>query len=233
MYKNIKYIRPILSVKTRITVNKKEQLPDKWLEFLAKQPIDMLTIHFRTGPEQSKVPAHWELAKQIVEQIKTINPQLFVIGNGDITNISHAQEVKDGYKINFINGFMIGRGVFKDPLLFRDLWVQQVAGNNNHTLDRAVSGKFVLSHDEQVLLDMFDYQIKTFCNMFKSSNIVEHMHTFNIPVHENSAKKVLTRPLIKSQQSLKKFVKTYIKGMKNSKQLRLAYFEKIDKACNS
>ena len=234
LYKNIKFVRPTLSVKTRVTVNKKGQLPDKWLEFLAKQPIDMLTIHFRTGPEQSKVPAHWELAKKIIEHIKTINPQLFVIGNGDIANVSHAQEVKDGYKIDTINGFMIGRGIFKAPLLFRSLWTQQVTSNNNYAIERTERTKlneFLLNGRPQVLLGMFDYQIKTFCNMFKSINIVEYMHAFNIPVHENSAKKVLKRPLIKSQQSLKKFVKTYIKGMENSKQLRLAYFEKIDHSC--
>ena len=224
LYTKVKYIRPIFSIKTRITVNKKEQLPDKWLEFLAKQPIDVLTIHFRTGPEQSKVPAHWELAKQIIERIKAINTQLFVIGNGDISSISHAQKVKYMYSVNNINGVMIGRGIFKDPLLFRDLW-----SKSNFTSQIEPS----LEKNDQLLLKMFDYNIKIFCKVFKSQNIAKQMQKFNFITHENSFKKVLTRPLIKSQQSLKKFVKTYIKGIENGKRLRLIYFEKINKACLS
>ena len=231
LYKSVKYICPTLSIKTRITVSKKGQLPDQWLEFLAKQPIDMLTIHFRTGPEQSKVPAHWELAKQIIEQIKAINPQLFVIGNGDITSVSHAQEVKNAYYINAIGGFMVGRGIFKDPLLFRSLWTQQFANDNNHAEEKTELSKSISNVGTQVLFDMFDYQIKTFCKIFKSNNIVERMHALNIPVHENSAKKILTRPLIKSQQGLKKFVKTYIKEIPKSKALRQTYFTIIDNNC--
>ena len=199
LYNNIQTARPTFSIKTRITVNKEDRLPDKWLEFLAQFPLDILTIHFRTGPEQSKVPAHWEIAESITEQIKSINPRLSIMGNGDIETVYHALFLKKTHKLKNIDGFMIGRGIFKDPLLFKDLW--DVNNNKNNGTDKSIN--------TSLLLKMFDYHINIFCRVFKSHNVVEIMQKLNFLLHEPSTKKVLARPLIKSQQGLKKFVKTY------------------------
>src|ERR1035437_227484 len=54
-----------ISVKTRIGYNVIEY--KKWLPKILKEKISALTIHLRTKKEMSDVPAHFELAKDIVK----------------------------------------------------------------------------------------------------------------------------------------------------------------------
>ncbi|MEI7819020.1 MAG: tRNA-dihydrouridine synthase [bacterium] len=102
-----------VSVKTRIGFNDIDI--EGWLGHLLKQDIAALTVHLRTVKEQSKVPAHWELMKQIVELRDAIAPQTVIIANGDIVSrdegIQKAQETG-------VDGIMIGRGVFHNPWIF-------------------------------------------------------------------------------------------------------------------
>lgn len=53
-----------ISVKTRLGYNKNEI--NTWVRELLEEDIAVLSMHLRTRKEMSKVPAHWELMKDIV-----------------------------------------------------------------------------------------------------------------------------------------------------------------------
>ncbi|MFA6585691.1 MAG: tRNA-dihydrouridine synthase [Candidatus Paceibacterota bacterium] len=102
-----------LSVKTRIGFNKEEI--DNWIGELLKEDISALTIHLRTVKELSLVEAHWDLMKRIVQLRNKINPEILIIGNGDITDLNDAESKASQYSCD---GVMIGRGVFGNPWFF-------------------------------------------------------------------------------------------------------------------
>lgn len=104
-----------VSVKTRLGYNTIEY--EKWFPYLLKEDIAALTIHLRTRKEMSKVPAHWELGKELVKFCKGINNEVLVLGNGDVSSIEEAKQYIDEYGFD---GVMIGRGVFGNPWLFTD-----------------------------------------------------------------------------------------------------------------
>lgn len=101
-----------VSVKTRIGF---KEYDETWLRFLLGHKLDMLTVHFRTVKEMSKVPAHWEYAKRLVELRDEISPETVVVGNGDVESYAHAKQLAQE---SGLDGIMIGRGVFKDPFVF-------------------------------------------------------------------------------------------------------------------
>lgn len=101
-----------LSVKTRIGF---KAYDTDWLTFLLEKKLNMLSIHLRTVKEMSKVPAHWELAEDIKTLRDNISPQTLLVGNGDVQNRRHAEELAQIYGFD---GIMIGRGVFQDPYVF-------------------------------------------------------------------------------------------------------------------
>jgi len=101
-----------VSVKTRLGFNTVDL---SWIEFLLGQGIDMLTIHFRTRKEMSKVPAQWDHARQIVELRDSLAPNVLLVGNGDVRDRAHGEELAAQYGLD---GIMIGRGVFADPYCF-------------------------------------------------------------------------------------------------------------------
>ncbi len=102
-----------ISIKTRIGFNEIEY--KTWLAELLKEDISALTIHLRTKKEMSDVPAHWELAGEIVKFVREINKDIPLIANGDITTLHHG-EVKA--RETGFDGIMIGRGIFGNPWLF-------------------------------------------------------------------------------------------------------------------
>jgi len=102
-----------ISVKTRLGYNTIEY--KSWLPEILKEGIAALTIHLRTKKEMSLVPAHWELAKDIVETVRAVDKNVVLIANGDVETIA------DGKKKALESGFdgvMIGRGIFGNPWLF-------------------------------------------------------------------------------------------------------------------
>ncbi len=101
-----------LAVKTRLGW---ASIDMSWIQFLLEQKLDVLTIHLRTRKEMSKVPAHWELMTEIREMRDKISPGTILLGNGDINT---KQEAYDKIAEHGIDGVMIGRGIFKNPLLF-------------------------------------------------------------------------------------------------------------------
>lgn len=105
-----------VSVKTRLGDVKIEEWRD-WLAHILKQDIANLTIHLRTRKEMSKVPAHYELIKDIKALRDEIAPQTLLTINGDIRDRQHGLEL---VRETGVDGIMIGRGVFTNPYAFAD-----------------------------------------------------------------------------------------------------------------
>jgi nifR3 family TIM-barrel protein len=102
-----------ISVKTRIGYSKNEI--KKWIPVLLKEDISALTVHLRTRNEMSKVKAHWELARSIVNLRDKYSPKTLILCNGDINSLAEAKEKSKKYKID---GVMVGRGIFGNPWFF-------------------------------------------------------------------------------------------------------------------
>ncbi|HEY1063942.1 MAG TPA: tRNA-dihydrouridine synthase [Candidatus Saccharimonadales bacterium] len=101
-----------LSVKTRIGFS---QVDMSWFEFLLGKDLDMLTVHGRTRKEMSKVPAHWDIIGEVADMRNKQAPQTFIVGNGDVQSHEQGTELAKQYGLD---GIMVGRGVFHDPLVF-------------------------------------------------------------------------------------------------------------------
>lgn len=101
-----------VSVKTRLGLNVVDYT---WHEFLLNQKLNMLTIHGRTAKQLSKVPADWEAINHVREMRDRLFPTTLIVGNGDVKNRQHGNELAKRYKLD---GIMIGRGIFDDPYAF-------------------------------------------------------------------------------------------------------------------
>lgn len=104
-----------VSVKTRVGYNRNEI--DTWIPALLEEDIVVLTIHARTRKEMSKVPAHWEDVRRVVEIRDRMGKDTLIFGNGDVTDVADARlrVAQTG-----ADGAMIGRGIFGNPWLFAE-----------------------------------------------------------------------------------------------------------------
>ncbi|MDD4804069.1 MAG: tRNA-dihydrouridine synthase [Candidatus Pacebacteria bacterium] len=111
-----------ISVKTRIGFNKIEY--KDWLSEILKEKPVALTIHLRTKKEMSKVDAHWELAKEISDFVRSIDKEVILVANGDIKTLEDGREkaLSTGF-----DGIMIGRGIFGNPWLFDSILKKEVS----------------------------------------------------------------------------------------------------------
>ncbi len=101
-----------VSVKTRIGYSK---FDPEWIRKILGAKPAALTLHLRTRNEMSKVDAHWEIVPKILKIKEDSSPETVLICNGDIKSIQEAKEKIEKYKID---GVMIGRGLFGNPLFF-------------------------------------------------------------------------------------------------------------------
>jgi tRNA-dihydrouridine synthase len=102
-----------VSVKTRIGVNR--IVTEEWLGHILRQDVATLTIHGRTVKEMSKVDAHWDEIAKAVKLRDEIAPNTVIIGNGDVRDRAHGEELAAQ---SGVDGIMIGRGVLKDIQAF-------------------------------------------------------------------------------------------------------------------
>jgi tRNA-dihydrouridine synthase len=103
-----------LSVKTRIGLDRPRT--EEWCGFLLEQRLDALSIHPRTADQMSEGIADWREVKRVVE-LKSPQSTTVVLGNGDVADFAHGMQlVKD----SGADGFMVGRGIFTNPLIFVD-----------------------------------------------------------------------------------------------------------------
>lgn len=102
-----------VSIKTRIGFNEIDL--EGWVTFILSLKPDALTLHLRTVKEMSKVPAHFELMKHVSQVRDRISPNTVLICNGDIESVELGETL---CRENSFQGYMIGRGIFKNPTLF-------------------------------------------------------------------------------------------------------------------
>ena len=102
-----------VSVKTRVGYSK--EILDEWLPILLEAAPAAITLHVRTRKELSLAPANWEFMKKAVEIRNKINPNVILIGNGDVENV---EEGKRLVSETGCDGIMIGRGMFGNPWIF-------------------------------------------------------------------------------------------------------------------
>ncbi|MDE2173384.1 MAG: tRNA-dihydrouridine synthase [Patescibacteria group bacterium] len=102
-----------VSVKTR--VGYAVESLDGWLPVLLEAAPAAITLHLRTRKEMSLVSANWELMKRAVEIRNRVNPDVLLIGNGDVGSIEEGRRlaIESG-----CDGVMIGRGMFGNPWVF-------------------------------------------------------------------------------------------------------------------
>lgn len=104
-----------VSVKTRTGIDK--HITNEWISHLLETRPACITLHCRTQKMMSDFPAEWE---QIAFARKTIDDsglEIPLIGNGDLLSIQDCLEKNKLYKPD---GFMIGRGIFKNPWFFNE-----------------------------------------------------------------------------------------------------------------
>lgn len=102
-----------VSVKTRLGYNRDEL--DEWLPYLLETDVAAVTIHARTRKEMSKVPAHWERIQDAVEIRNHENPEVLIVGNGDVESVVHGRALAAE---TGADGAMLGRAIFGNPWLF-------------------------------------------------------------------------------------------------------------------
>ena len=103
-----------VSVKTRLGYSKTAEL-EAWLTALLEEQPAALTVHLRTRAEMSDVPAHWELAPQIVALRNHISPKTVLLGNGDVHSL---EDARTKTQESGMDGIMVGAGVFGNPWFF-------------------------------------------------------------------------------------------------------------------
>ncbi len=103
-----------VSIKTRLGFR---HIDFDWINFVLEQQPTVLTVHARTVAEMSKVPAHWDALKTVVEMRDAMQSATLIIGNGDIKSLSEAKQKTAQVGAD---GAMIGRGIFENPYFFSE-----------------------------------------------------------------------------------------------------------------
>ncbi|MGQ1784209.1 MULTISPECIES: tRNA dihydrouridine synthase [unclassified Saccharicrinis] len=102
-----------VSVKTRIGFKKAET--ETWIPQLLQTAIKALTIHGRTQKQMSEGEADWNEIGKVVQIRDEINPDIKVLGNGDVLSVDDGKAKIDKYGVD---GIMVGRGIFNNFWMF-------------------------------------------------------------------------------------------------------------------
>ena len=100
------------TVKTRIGFDSAEVFPEL-LPIFAKHSLDLLTVHARTVKEMYRSEVHYDFIARAVSELPCP-----ILANG---NVYSAQKAADVLKSTGARGLMIGRGVIRNPWLFRQI----------------------------------------------------------------------------------------------------------------
>ena len=117
-----------VSIKTRTGI--REHQTGEWISHLLNSGVSAITLHARTQRMMSEKPAEWEQVKLAVELRDQLNPQVKIMGNGDIERFEHGNALM---KLTGADGAMVGRGIFNDPWFF-----------TNENIDRSIEDKLQL-----------------------------------------------------------------------------------------
>jgi tRNA-dihydrouridine synthase len=104
-----------VSIKTRIGLDR--VVTEEWIGYLLEQRVEAITIHGRIADQLSEGVADWnEVARAVRLRDSLVGKSTTaIIGNGDVMS------VRDGYQRiakTGVDGVMVGRGIFSDPLFF-------------------------------------------------------------------------------------------------------------------
>jgi nifR3 family TIM-barrel protein len=100
------------TVKTRLGFDSAEVFSEL-VPIYAKHALDLLTVHARTVKEMYRSEVHYEFIAHAVAALRCP-----VLANG---NVYSAQKAADVLKSTGARGLMIGRGVIRNPWLFRQI----------------------------------------------------------------------------------------------------------------
>ena len=100
------------TVKTRIGFDSSEVFSEL-LSIFAKHSLDLLTVHARTVKEMYRSEVHYEFIARAAAELPCP-----VLANGNVYSAKKADEV---LKATRARGLMIGRGVIRNPWLFRQI----------------------------------------------------------------------------------------------------------------
>ena len=103
-------------MKTRIGFDDAEVF-DELLPIFAKHSLDLVTVHARTVKEMYRSAPRYEFIARAVEALPCP-----VLANGNIYSANKADEV---LQLTGAAGLMIGRGVIRNPWLFRQIREQR------------------------------------------------------------------------------------------------------------
>ena len=104
-----------VTVKTRLGYDEEHKEIVDIAERLQDTGIHALTIHGRTRTTSASAPADWTL----IGEVKN-NPRMHIpiFGNGDVNDPLSAKYFKETYGVD---GLMIGRAVYGNPWIFREI----------------------------------------------------------------------------------------------------------------
>ena len=100
------------TVKTRIGFDSSEVFSEL-LPIFAKHSLDLLTVHARTVKEMYRSEVHYDFIARAVAELPCP-----ILANGNVYSAHKAAEV---LRITGARGLMIGRGVIRNPWLFRQI----------------------------------------------------------------------------------------------------------------
>lgn len=102
-----------VSVKTRTGI--KTHITEEWISTLLETKPAAITLHGRTQKMMSDYPAVWEEIGKAVKVRDAVDPNVVMLGNGDLASIEDCMNKYAEFKPE---GFMVGRGIFHDPWFF-------------------------------------------------------------------------------------------------------------------
>ncbi|HEY0369868.1 MAG TPA: tRNA-dihydrouridine synthase family protein, partial [Chthoniobacterales bacterium] len=105
------------TVKTRIGFDDASLFDERLLPIFAKHSLDLLTVHARTVKEMYRSAPRYDFIARAVEAVAAP-----VLANGNIYSADKADEV---LAQTGAHGLMIGRGVIRNPWLFRQIREQR------------------------------------------------------------------------------------------------------------
>lgn len=103
-----------VSVKTRTGL--KRHQTEEWIPNILSCKPAALILHARTQQMMSDFPAEWDQLAIAAQLRDDISPETVFIGNGDVFSMEDAQRMIQDFNVD---GAMIGRGIFKNPWIFR------------------------------------------------------------------------------------------------------------------
>ena len=153
-----------VTIKHRIGVDDDDSFTNlnNFVRCIANAGADRFTVHARKAilkglnPKQNRtVPP---LKIDVVKKLKKLNPKLLIEINGGITNINDSLEA-----LNYFDGVMIGRSVYKHPLRWSEI-DQKVYGINKKTKSAS-----------EIILSIIPYLEEHLSNGGKSWDICKHL----------------------------------------------------------